>query len=186
MQLDGADIALGVEMQSTGEAACFGDSFYDALSKGLTSVGYNLPDKGTALVTVGGATNKEKLLPSIAKLKQLGFKILATEHTAEFFEEKLGDIEIVHKISEPERKPNISDLLYEKKIDFIINIPSTLSLEKYVGMLDDEYQIRRKSLELGIPVLTTLELADSFVKTLEWLKDNKPTIDPIAPYDKYE
>ncbi len=186
MQLDGADIALGVEMQSTGEAACFGNSFYDALSKGLTSVGYNLPDKGTALVTVGGATNKEKLLPSIAKLKQLGFKILATEHTAEFFEEKLGDVEIVHKISEPERKPNISDLLYEKKIDFIINIPSTLSLEKYVGMLDDEYQIRRKSLELGIPVLTTLELADSFVKTLEWLKDNKPTIDPITPYDKFE
>ena len=186
MQLDGADIALGVEMQSTGEAACFGDSFYDALSKGLTSVGYNLPKTGTALVTVGGATNKEKLLPSIAKLKQLGFKILATEHTAEFFEEKLGDIEIVHKISEPERKPNISDLLYEKKIDFIINIPSTLSLEKYVGMLDDEYQIRRKSLELGIPVLTTLELADSFVKTLEWLKDNKPTIDPIAPYDQYD
>ena len=186
MQLDGADIALGVEMQSTGEAACFGDSFYDALSKGLTSVGYNLPKTGTALVTVGGATNKEKLLPSIAKLKQLGFKILATEHTAEFFEEKLGDIEIVHKISEPERKPNISDLLYEKKIDFIINIPSTLSLEKYVGMLDDEYQIRRKSLELGIPVLTTLELADSFVKTLEWLKDNKPTIDPLAPYDQYD
>lgn len=186
MQLDGADIALGVEMQSTGEAACFGNSFYDALSKGLTSVGYNLPEKGTALVTVGGSANKEKLLPTIAKLKQLGFKILATEHTAEFFEEKIGEIEIVHKISEPERKPNISDLLYERKIDFIINIPSTLSLEKYVGMLDDEYQIRRKSLELGIPVLTTLELADSFVKTLEWLKNNETTKDPIEPYDHYE
>ena len=186
MQLDGADIALGVEMQSTGEAACFGNSFYDALSKGLTSVGYNLPDKGTALVTAGGTQNKEKLLPSIAKLKQLGFKILATEHTAEFFEEKVGDIQIVHKISEPERKPNISDLLYEKKIDFIINIPSTLSLEKYVGMLDDEYQIRRKSLELGIPVLTTIELADSFVKTLEWLQNNETTKEPIEPYDPIE
>jgi carbamoyl-phosphate synthase large subunit len=186
MQLEGADIALGVEMQSTGEAACFGNSFYDALSKGLTSVGYNLPDKGSALVTVGGAQNKEKLLPTIAKLKQLGFKILATEHTAEFFEEKIGQIEIVHKISEPERKPNISDLLYERKIDFIINIPSTSTLEKYVGMLDDEYQIRRKSLELGIPVLTTIELADSFVKTLEWLRTNKTTKDPIEPYDKYE
>ena len=186
MQLEGADIALGVEMQSTGEAACFGNSFYDALSKGLTSVGYNLPDKGSALVTVGGAQNKEKLLPTIAKLKQLGFKILATEHTAEFFEEKIGQIEIVHKISEPERKPNISDLLYERKIDFIINIPSTSTLEKYVGMLDDEYQIRRKSLELGIPVLTTIELADSFVKTLEWLRANKTTKDPIEPYDKYE
>ena len=186
MQLDGADIVLGVEMQSTGEAACFGNSFYDALSKGLTSVGYNLPDKGTALVTVGGAQNKEKLIATIAKLKHLGFKILATEHTAEFFEEKIGEVEIVHKISEPERKPNIADLLYERKIDFIINIPSTSTLEKYVGMLDDEYQIRRKSLELGIPVLTTIELADSFVNTLEWLQDNQTTKEPIEPYDKYE
>jgi carbamoyl-phosphate synthase large subunit len=185
MQLEGADIALGVEMQSTGEAACFGSSFYDALAKGLTSVGYNLPKTGAALVTVGGAQNKEKLLQSIALLKNLGFKIFATEHTAEFFEEKIGEIEVVHKISEPERKPNIADLLYERKIDFIINIPSTSTLEKYVGMLDDEYQIRRKSLELGVPVLTTIELADSFVKTLEWLKNNKTTIEPIEPYDPF-
>ena len=186
MQLQGADITLGVEMQSTGEAACFGNSFHDALAKGLISVGYNLPVKGTALVTVGGDKNKQKLVSSIAKLKHLGFKILATEHTAEFFEEKIGQVEIVYKISEPERKPNISDLLYERKIDFIINIPSTITLEKYVGMLDDEYQIRRKSLELGIPVLTTLELADSFVKTLEWLKDNETTKEPIEPYDKFD
>jgi len=185
MQLEGADIALGVEMQSTGEAACFGSSFYDALSKGLTSVGYNLPQTGAALVTVGGAQNKEKLLQSIALLKNLGFKIFATEHTAEFFEEKIGEIEVVHKISEPERKPNIADLLYDRKINFIINIPSTSTLEKYVGMLDDEYQIRRKSLELGVPVLTTIELADSFVKTLEWLKNNKTTIEPIEPYDPF-
>ncbi len=186
MQLEGADIRLGVEMQSTGEVACFGTSFYDALAKGLTSAGYTLPSTGTALVTVGGSQNKEKLLQPIARLKNLGFKILATEHTAEFFEEKIGDVEVVHKISEPTRKPNIADLLYERKIDFIINIPSTSTLEKYVGMLEDEYQIRRKSIELGIPVLTTIELADSFVKTLEWLKDNQTTKDPIEPYDKIE
>ena len=183
MQLEGADIVLGVEMQSTGEAACFGDSFYDALSKGLISVGYNLPMKGAALITIGGQENKEKLLQTVALLKNLGFKILATEHTAEFFEKKFGDVEIVHKISEPDRKPNISDLLYEKKIDFIINIPSTSTLEKYVGMLNDEYQIRRKALELGIPVLTTTELAESFVKTLEWLQKNETTKKPLEPYD---
>ncbi len=184
MQLEGADIVLGVEMQSTGEAACFGTSFYDALAKALTSVGYNLPKSGTALITIGGQENKEKMLQSVSKLKQLGFEILATEHTAEFFKEKLGEIQIVHKISEPERKPNITDLLYERKIDFIINIPSTSTLEKYVGMLYDEYQIRRKSLELGIPVLTTIELADSFVKTLEWLQKNETTKNPLEPYDK--
>jgi len=182
MQLDGADIVLGVEMQSTGEAACFGDSFYDALSKGLTSVGYNLPNTGAALVTIGGTENREKLLPTIALLKKLGFALMATEHTAEFLQEKLGDVEIVHKISEPERKPNIADLLHERKIDFIINIPSTSTLEKYVGMLYDEYQIRRKSLELGIPVLTTPELSESFVKTLEWLQTNKTTKRPLEPY----
>ena len=51
-------------------------------------------------------------------------------------------------------------------------------------MLDDEYQIRRKSLELGIPVLTTTELAESFVKTLDWLQKNKTTKTPLEPYDK--
>jgi len=183
MQLSGADIVLGVEMQSTGEAACFGNSFYDALAKGLISVGYHLPKEGTALITIGGQENKEKLLSTISHLKNLGFKILATEHTAEFFEEKIGDIQVVHKISEPDRKPNIADLLYERKINFIINIPSTSTLEKFVGMLYDEYQIRRKSIELGIPVLTTTELAESFVKTLEWLQNNETTKNPLEPYD---
>jgi carbamoyl-phosphate synthase large subunit len=182
MQLEGADIVLGVEMQSTGEAACFGESFYDALSKALISVGYNLPEEGTALVTIGGEENKEKLLQTAASLKELGYNIMATEHTAEFLSEKIGDVGIVYKISEPERKPNIADLLYERKIDFIINIPSTSTLEKYVGMLYDEYQIRRKSLELGIPVLSTPEIAESFVKTLAWLQENNPTKNPLESY----
>ncbi len=185
MQLEGADIVLGVEMQSTGEAACFGDSFYDALSKGLISVGYHLPKQGTALITIGGTENREKLLQTMATLKHLGFKILATEHTAEFLSEKnIEDVQIVHKISEPDRKPNIADLLYERKINFIINIPSTSTLEKYVGMLYDEYQIRRKATELGIPVLTTTELAESFVKTLEWLHHNETTKKSLEPYDQ--
>ena len=170
-------------MQSTGEAACFGTEFYDALSKGLTAVGYNLPKSGSALVTIGGVENREKLLQTSALLKTLGFNILATETTAEFLKEKIGDVQVVHKISEPERKPNIADLLFERKIDFIINIPSTSTLEKYVGMLYDEYQIRRKSLELGIPVLTTTELAESFVKTLEWLQKNETTRNHLKPYD---
>ena len=51
-------------------------------------------------------------------------------------------------------------------------------------MLYDEYQIRRKSLELGIPVLTTPELSESFVKTLEWLQKNQTTTDPLQPYQE--
>ncbi|NHI02519.1 Carbamoyl-phosphate synthase large chain [Candidatus Nitrosotalea sp. TS] len=165
MQLEGADVVLGVEMQSTGEAACFGESFYDALAKGLISVGYSLPKEGSVLITAGGSENKEKLLQTALLLKSLGYKILATEHTAEFLSDKrIGDVEIVYKISEPQRKPNIADMLYQHKIDFIINVPSTSTLEKYVGMLYDEYQIRRKAVELGIPVLITTRTCRLFCK----------------------
>lgn len=183
MQLEGADIVLSVEMQSTGEVACFGNSFYDALSKAYMAAGYSLPLSGSAIITVGGQKNKERLLPLFSLISSLGYKIMATEHTAEFFENKnFKNIQQVYKISEPDRKPNISDLLFERKIDFIINIPSTSTIEKYVGMLYDEYQIRRKAVEMGIPVLTTVESASSFIKTLEWLKTNAPTLNSLRTY----
>jgi carbamoyl-phosphate synthase large subunit len=184
MQLEGADIVLGVEMQSTGEVACFGRSFYDALSKAYTAAGYSLPTKGSALITVGGQRNKEKILPLVSKIANLGYDILATEHTAEYILKNVSSIKLmpVYKISEPDRKPNISDLLFSRKIDFIINIPSTSTAEKYVGMLDDEYQIRRKAVEMGVPVLTTHEAASSFINTLEWIRKNTPTLDCLGDY----
>jgi carbamoyl-phosphate synthase large subunit len=183
MQLEGADIVLSVEMQSTGEVACFGESFYDALSKAYLAAGYSLPLSGSALITIGGQKNKEKLLPLISLISAMGYNIMATEHTAEFIENnKFKNVQQVYKISEPDRKPNISDLLFERKINFIVNIPSTSTIEKYVGMLYDEYQIRRKAVELGIPVLTTIESASSFIKTLEWLKTNSPTLASLKSY----
>jgi carbamoyl-phosphate synthase large subunit len=183
MQLEGADIVLSVEMQSTGEVACFGETFYDALSKAYLAAGYSLPLSGSALITIGGQKNKEKLLPLISLISTMGYNMMATEHTAEFIENnKFKDVQRVYKISEPDRKPNISNLLFERKINFIVNIPSTSTIEKYVGMLYDEYQIRRKAVELGIPVLTTIESASSFIKTLEWLKTHSPTVASLKPY----
>jgi carbamoyl-phosphate synthase large subunit len=187
MQLEGSDIVLGVEMQSTGEVACFGNTFYDALSKAYMAAGYSLPLSGSALITVGGQKNKEKLLPIVSLISSLNYRMLATEHTAEFMENnKFKDVQLVYKISEPDRKPNIADLLYDRKIDFIINIPATSTIEKYVGMLYDEYQIRRKAVEMGIPVLTTIEAASSFTKTLQWLSANTPTLAPLRSYVKLE
>ena len=183
MQLEGSDIVLGVEMQSTGEVACHGNSFYDALSKAYEAAGYNLPLSGSALITIGGQKNKAKMHSLISLINAMKFKILATEHTAEFIKNNITtNVQEVHKISEPTRKPNISELLYKKKIDFIINIPSTSTIEKYVGMLDDEYQIRRKAVEMGIPVLTTVESAISFIHCLEWRNKNKPSINPLSKY----
>lgn len=183
MQLEGSDIVLGVEMQSTGEVACHGNSFHDALSKAHEAAGYNLPLSGSALITIGGQKNKEKMLSPISLINSMKFNILATEHTAEFIKNNITtNVQEVHKISEPIRKPNIADLLYDNKIDFIINIPSTSTIEKYVGMLDDEYQIRRKAVEMGIPVLTTVESAISFIHCLEWRNNNKPSISPLSKY----
>jgi carbamoyl-phosphate synthase large subunit len=183
MQLEGSDIVLGVEMQSTGEVACHGNSFHDALSKAHEAAGYNLPLSGSALITIGGQKNKEKMLSPISLINSMKFNILATEHTAEFIKNNITpNVQEVYKISEPIRKPNIADLLYDKKIDFIINIPSTSTIEKYVGMLDDEYQIRRKAVEMGIPVLTTVESAISFIHCLEWRNNNKPSISPLSKY----
>ncbi|HLG37740.1 MAG TPA: carbamoyl-phosphate synthase (glutamine-hydrolyzing) large subunit, partial [Nitrososphaera sp.] len=105
MQLEGSDIVLGVEMQSTGEVACFGTSFYDALSKAYTAAGYALPLSGSALITVGGQKNKEKLLPILSLISSMNFSIMATEHTAEFLENNsLKNVQLVYKISEPDRK----------------------------------------------------------------------------------
>lgn len=183
MQLEGADIVLGVEMHSTGEVACFGTSFYDALSKAFLAAGYSLPLRGTSLITIGGQKNKEKSLPLMSLISSMEFNILATEHTADFLENNgFKQVQRVYKISEPDRKPNITELLYDHKIDFIINIPATATVEKYLDMLNDEYQIRRKAVEMGIPVMTTMEAAISFVKTLQWLKSNAPTIVPLKNY----
>ncbi|MCS7141582.1 MAG: carbamoyl-phosphate synthase (glutamine-hydrolyzing) large subunit [Candidatus Nitrosocaldus sp.] len=182
MQLEGADIVLGVEMKSTGEVACFGDTFYDALSKALMAAGYTLTSKNAVLITVGGAM-KRRILPMVSALKAMNLKIYATEHTAEFLiENGFRDVHTVYKISEPNRKPNIADLLHARALDFIINVPGTLTIEKYAEMLEDEYMIRRKAVEMGIPVFTNLDVANLFIKTLEWLKGNEPTISPLQRY----
>lgn len=171
MQLDGADPHLGVEMRSTGEVACFGRSFFEALIKALIAVGYKIPKpNGNILITVGGIQLKDRILNLTKELIELNFNVYATEHTAEYLERKGGlCVKVLNKISEPERKPNILDYLVEGKLELIINIPSTSVLEKFASMLEDEYQIRRKAVELGVPVLTTYEDAEAFVEGLKMI-----------------
>jgi carbamoyl-phosphate synthase large subunit len=178
-QLEGADLILGVEMQSTGEVACFGKNFFDALSKAMISAGYKIPRQGgNILITVGGQNMKRSILPLVHMLRELGYSILSTEHTSEFLiENGVSNVTTVFKIAEPERKPNIADHLLGGNLDLIINIPQSSAIEKYAYMLEDEYVIRRRSVELGIPVLTNIETATVFIKSLDWMRSNKPTVD---------
>lgn len=181
MQLEGADPMLGVEMQSTGEVACFGETFFDAYCKALASSGYKIPMQGNVLFSVGGTELKRRTLNSVRKLAEMGYKIFATEHTAEFLAKHgLEGVTVLYKMMEKERQPNISDYLAERKIDLIINIPSSMALEKFADMQEDDYKIRRKAVELGIPVLTNVENIDVFIKGLTWLRSREITIAPLS------
>lgn len=184
MQLEGADPILDVEMKSTGEVACLGESFPEALYKALLSAGFKIPRNGSSiLITVGGVELKDKILPVARAFRKLGFNIYATEHTSEFLMEKgFRDVKVLYKVRETNRKPNIMDALLNREIDLIINIPSSLTLNKYFEMLQDEYVIRRKAVEFGIPMMTTLEGAYSLLKVVIWSLFNKPNITSLNEY----
>ncbi|MHA1799337.1 MAG: carbamoyl-phosphate synthase (glutamine-hydrolyzing) large subunit [Candidatus Helarchaeota archaeon] len=185
MRLHGADPVLGVEMASTGEAACYGESFHEALVKGLISTDLMVPiEKGNVLVTVGGKTLKQQILPLVQKLAKLNFNIFATDHSAEAFQKYDIPVTILHKLSELDKKPNIQDYITEKKIDLIINIPTTKNVEKYLKVINDEYDIRRMGVEFNIPVLTNLQLAQSLVNAIEKIRIKKFSIHSLNEYLK--
>lgn len=164
MRLEGADPITGVEMVSTGEVACFGETFDDAFIKALIASGIKIPQKGDPiLITVGG--DKKPVLPIAKKLQNEGFSIFATEHTANTLKENKINCEILHKISE-KKQPNIKDYLTDKKIKFVINIPSVNNGEISKQIFDDEYLIRRTAVEFGISIITNLELARTFVDAI--------------------
>jgi carbamoyl-phosphate synthase large subunit len=184
MRLTGADPTLGVEMLSTGEAACIGENFADALLKALQSVEFKIPrDSSSVLVTVGGEKMKRKVVPLAKSLRGMGFNIYATEHTADALRRAgLNSITVLHKVKETDKKPNILDYLLEQKIDLVINIPATNSDGEKVDILEDEYTIRRLAVEFNIPVVTTPELASALVRVLKYRAAGEPVIRSLNEY----
>ena len=136
----------------------------------------------TGLLTVGGEKMKRKIIPIAKSLRRMGFKIYATEHTAEaLVKAGLNPITVLHKVKE-ERKPNILDYLLERKIDLVINIPTTNSEYEHSDVLEDEYTIRRLAVEFNIPILTTIELASALVRVLKYKANSKVTIRSLNEY----
>ncbi len=184
MRLSGADPVLGVEMLSTGEVACLGENFADALSKALQSAGFKIPPSGgSVLITVGGEELKKKILPLGRALRKMGFKIYATEHTAETLRNAgVNNISVLNKVREVNVNPNIVDYLKEGKIDLVINIPMPNNAGNYSEVLKDEYTIRRLAIEFNIPVVTNLELASALTKVLEQHDSNRLTVRSLNDY----
>ncbi|HYA57146.1 MAG TPA: carbamoyl-phosphate synthase (glutamine-hydrolyzing) large subunit [Thermoplasmata archaeon] len=181
LQLAGSDPLLGVEMQSTGEVACFGPTFSDALVKALVATGVRLvPRRGTAFLSVGGPELKEDLLPVARRLGELGLKVAATEDTAAFLTARgVRRVETLHKVSEPDRHPNVLEALDRGGIDLLLNVPLSLTQEKFERMLEDEYVLRRRAVELGIPLFTSLEGFAAYVEGVAWLEEHPLTVDSL-------
>jgi carbamoyl-phosphate synthase large subunit len=181
LQLTGSDPLLGVEMQSTGEVACFGPTFSDALVKALVATGVKLvPRRGTAFLSVGGPTLKEQLLPTAFRLRSLGLGISATEDTQAFLTAQgVRGVRVLHKVSEPDRHPNVLEALDSGEVDLLLNVPLSLTQEKFERMLEDEYVLRRRAVELGIPLFTSLEAFAAYVEGVAWLEEHPLTGDPL-------
>jgi carbamoyl-phosphate synthase large subunit len=159
-RLNGADPILGVEMSSTGEVACLGHDFEEALLKALISVGYKSKIKNILLST-GPIESKILSMPLIRKLNSLGIKLYATEGTAKFMKNRNIVCEVLHWPLE-NKKPNTVDFICKGRIDIVINIPKNFHEDE----LTNDYIIRRKAADHGVPLITDLQLARNYIKAL--------------------
>jgi carbamoyl-phosphate synthase large subunit len=159
-RLEGADPTLGVEMASTGEVACLGDDFEEAFLKALLAVGYRLQIR-TVLLSTGPIETKAALLASARALHARGVALYATRGTAAFLRTHGLAPVMLHWPLE-ERQPNTLAYLRQGKIDLVINIPKNYREEE----LTNDYLIRRQAADLGIPLITNLQLAQRLVDAL--------------------
>lgn len=159
-RLEGADPTLGVEMASTGEVGCLGDDFEEAFLKALLSVGYHMPVHNILLST-GPVETKAAFLESTRLLDEMGTNLYATHGTAEFLRANSIKATVLHWPLEGQ-SPNVVEYLSQGKIDLVINIPKNYQEQE----LTNDYLIRRKAVDLAIPLITNIQLAQRFVEAL--------------------
>jgi carbamoyl-phosphate synthase large subunit len=156
-RLHKADPVLGVDMASTGEVGCIGSDTYSAILKAMLSVGYRIP-KQNILLSTGTPQQKVDMLDAARSLVKNGYKLFATGGTHRWLTNSGIESTLVYWPSEA-GQPQALDLLHEKKIDMVINIPKNLSASE----LRNGYKLRRAAIDLNIPLLTNARLASSFI-----------------------
>lgn len=157
-RLQKADPVLGVDMSSTGEVGCIGEDTHTALLKSMLYVGHRIPKKNILLST-GGAKQKAEMLDAAKMLKAHGYNIYATGGTSKYLEENGIENTLVYWPSDEGQYPQALDLLHDKKIDMVVNIPKDLTPRE----LTNGYKIRRASIDFNIPLLTNSRLASAFI-----------------------
>lgn len=158
-RLQGADPVLGVDMSSTGEVGCLGESTSEALMTSMLSVGHRIPKKGVLLST-GSAKQKADLLESAHRLHEKGYQLYATAGTHRYLNDNGIPAILVHWPSEADKEPQALDLLHRKQIDFVVNIPKNLTSNE----LTNGYKIRRAAVDLNVPLITNARLASAYIR----------------------
>ncbi len=156
-RLQKADPVLGVDMASTGEVGCIGDSYYEAILKAMLSVGYRIPEKNI-MISSGPTRSKTVLLECCHQLHQKNYAIFATPGTAGFLASNGIPSTILHWPDE-DASPNVLEYLQNRRIDLVVNIPKNLSKHE----LDNDYSIRRSAVDYNIPLITNPNLAAAFI-----------------------
>lgn len=158
-RLQKADPVLGVDMSSTGEVGCIGEDTSTALLKSMLSVGHRIPEK-TVLLSTGGAKQKAEMLDAAKMLIEHGYELYATSGTSKYLTENGISNTLVYWPSDEGLQPQALNLLHEKKIDMVVNIPKDLTPRE----LTNGYKIRRAAIDLNIPLITNSRLASAFIQ----------------------
>lgn len=156
-RLQKADPVLGVDMASTGEVGCIGEDSPCAILKAMLSVGYRIPQKNILLST-GNPKQKADMLNASRMLVEKGYRLFATGGTSRFLTSQGVENTLVYWPDE-EGQPQALDMLHNKEIDMVVNIPKNLT----AGELDNGYRIRRAAIDLNIPLVTNARLASAFI-----------------------
>ena len=180
-RLQNADPVLGVDMSSTGEVGCMGDTFEEALLNSLIATGYKIPskDKGIMLSS-GGAKEKASLLDAAQALVKNGYTIYATAGTAKFLNENNVKATAVGWPDEDHKDlPNVMQMIADHKFDLIVNIPKNHTKRE----LTNGYRIRRGAIDHNIPLFTNARLASAFIEAFCTLSQNQLQIKSWQEYE---
>lgn len=180
-RLQNADPVLGVDMSSTGEVGCMGDTFEEALLNSLIATGYKIPskDKGIMLSS-GGAKEKASLLDAAQALVKNGYTIYATAGTAKFLNENNVKATAVGWPDEDQKDlPNVMQMIADHKFDLIVNIPKNQTKRE----LTNGYRIRRGAIDHNIPLFTNARLASAFIEAFCTLSQDQLQIKSWQEYE---
>ena len=180
-RLQNADPVLGVDMSSTGEVGCMGDTFEEALLNSLIATGYKIPskDKGIMLSS-GGTKEKASLLDAAQALVKNGYTIYATAGTAKFLNENNVKATAVGWPDEDHKDlPNVMQMIADHKFDLIVNIPKNHTKRE----LTNGYRIRRGAIDHNIPLITNARLASAFIEAFCTMSQDQLQIKSWQEYE---